>query len=114
MLLVDRSDCLVGVHSAVFRVAVRAVRSWRHSGRDPVTSDGEGTAAQLRDSASTYQRRQRWPKVASTRAASREGVYGRSEIEMRAAFWRARLRPRKLRQDDPDLILHAVASCSPR
>ncbi len=28
-------------------------------------AEGEGTAAQLRDSASTYQRRQRWPKVAS-------------------------------------------------
>jgi hypothetical protein len=37
-------------------------------------AEGEGTAAQLRDSASTYQRRQRWPKVASTRAASREGI----------------------------------------
>jgi len=36
-------------------------------------TEGEGTAAQLRDSASTYQRRQRWPKVASIRAASREG-----------------------------------------
>src|SRR6266496_6759233 len=49
-------------------------RSWRHSGQDPVMAEGEGTAAQLRDSASTYQRRQRWPKVASIRAASREGV----------------------------------------
>ena len=45
MLLVDRSDCPVGVHSAVFRVTVRAVRYWRHSGRDPVMTEGEGTTA---------------------------------------------------------------------